>query len=278
MMAQTRYKIGEFSRLGRVTVRTLRHYEKIGLLKPGIVDMWTGYRYYSPEQLQKLLSIVQLKQLGFSLAEITELYENDTHYPDIGALESKIKTCEEELQLLKSRHSQLQNLVAAQRKRIDMEKIFFDSLPSIIVAYNRTILPSYDALGQHLVTVVAPEMARLGCECPEPGYCFTVETAKEYKAENFEIEYCEKVKSAKKDSDIVKFKPLPEFPTAICMKVYGPYTKLRESYIELFAEIAKMGYEIADAPRACYVDGIWNQENPDKWLTIIQVPVRNASV
>ena len=121
-------------------------------------------------------------------------------------------------------------------------------------------------------------MARLGCECPEPGYCFTVETAKEYKAENFEIEYCEKVKSAKKDSDIVKFKTLPEFPTAICMKVYGPYTKLRESYIELFAEIAKMGYEIADAPRACYVDGIWNQENPDKWLTIIQVPVRNASV
>ena len=158
------------------------------------------------------------------------------------------------------------------------KRFFFDSLPSIIVAYNRTILPSYDALGQYLVTVVAPEMARLGCECPEPGYCFTVETAKEYKAENFEIEYCEKVKSAKKDSDIVKFKTLPEYPTAICMKVYGPYTKLRESYIELFAEIAKMGYEIADAPRACYVDGIWNQENPDKWLTIIQVPVRNASV
>ena len=122
MMAQTKYKIGEFSRLGRVTVRTLRHYEKIGLLKPGIVDMWTGYRYYSPEQLQKLLSIVQLKQLGFSLAEISELYENDTHYPDIGALESKIKTCEEELQLLKSRHSQLKNLVAAQRKRIDMAR------------------------------------------------------------------------------------------------------------------------------------------------------------
>ena len=73
MMAQIKYKIGEFSRLGRVTVRTLRHYEKIGLLKPGIVDRWTGYRYYSPEQLQKLLSIVQLKQLGFSLAEITEL-------------------------------------------------------------------------------------------------------------------------------------------------------------------------------------------------------------
>ena len=80
--------------------------------------------------------------------------------------------------------------------------------------------------------------------------------------------------SAKDDSEIVKFKTLPEYPTAICMKVYGPYSKLRESYIELFAEIAKMGYEIADAPRANYVDGIWNQEDPEKWLTVIQVPVR----
>lgn len=143
MMAQTKYKIGEFSRLGRVTVRTLRHYEKIGLLKPGIVDMWTGYRYYSPEQLQKLLSIVQLKQLGFSLAEISELYENDTHYPDIGALESKIKTCEEELQLLKSRHSQLKNLVAAQRKRIDMEKFFLTRYPQSL---SRTTGPFFPAM------------------------------------------------------------------------------------------------------------------------------------
>ena len=274
MMAQTKYKIGEFSRLGRVTVRTLRHYEKIGLLKPGIVDRWTGYRYYSPEQLQKLLSIVQLKQLGFSLAEITELYEDDTHSPDIRALESKIKACEQELQMLKDRYARLRSLVAAQKKRMNMEKIYFDTLPSITVAYNRTVLSGYDALGMHLVNVVAPEMARLGCECPEPGYCFTVETAREYKAENFEIEYCERVTSAKDDSEIVKFKTLPEYQTAICMKVYGPYSKLRESYIELFAEIAKMGYEIADAPRANYVDGIWNQEDPEKWLTVIQVPVR----
>ncbi len=41
-MAKIKYKTGQFSRLGRVTVRTLRHYEKIGLLKPGIVDMWTA--------------------------------------------------------------------------------------------------------------------------------------------------------------------------------------------------------------------------------------------
>ncbi|MBQ0149604.1 MAG: MerR family DNA-binding transcriptional regulator [Bacteroidales bacterium] len=53
-MEKTKYKTGEFSKLARVTVRTLRHYEDLGLLKPDIVDRWTGYRYYSPGQLQKL--------------------------------------------------------------------------------------------------------------------------------------------------------------------------------------------------------------------------------
>ena len=39
---------------------------------------------------------------------------------------------------------------------------------------------------------------------------------------------------------------------------------------------AKEGYKIVDAPRAVYIDGIWNQEDPAKWLTIIQVPVEKA--
>ena len=43
--------------------------------------------------------------------------------------------------------------------------------------------------------------------------------------------------------------------------------------MNLFAEIASMGYKISGAPRASYVDGCWNQEDPEKWLTIIQVPV-----
>ena len=93
-MEQLKYKIGEFSRLGRVTVRTLRHYGEIGLLKPEIIDRQTSYRYYSARQLQKLLAIVQLKELGFSLAEIRDLYEEDTHFPDIRMMERKIADCD----------------------------------------------------------------------------------------------------------------------------------------------------------------------------------------
>lgn len=277
-MTQTKYKIGEFSKLARVTVRTLRHYEELGLLKPDIVDMWTGYRYYSPGQLQKLLFIIQLKNLGFSLSEIAELYCDDSHYPSMSSIESKIRDCEEQLEKLRQRHAQLRGILSEQRKIEKMDKIYFDTLPAMTVACNKTVLENYDALGMHLCTVVGPEMARLGCQCPEPGYCFTVETAGEYKAENFEIEYCEKITEMGQDSELIKFKQLPEVPETICMKVYGPYSKLRESYLELFAEIAKLGYRITDSPRACYVDGIWNQEDPEKWLTIIQVPVKKTNL
>lgn len=75
------------------------------------------------------------------------------------------------------------------------------------------------------------------------------------------------------DSKIIQFKKLPEVPTAICMKHIGPYDKFYQSYTELFQYIEKQGYRITGQPRCCYVDGIWNQPDPEKWLSIIQVPV-----
>ena len=58
----------------QVTIKTLRHYEQKELLIPEEVDEWTGYRYYSIGQMQKLTSIRQLQQLGFTLEEIKDLY------------------------------------------------------------------------------------------------------------------------------------------------------------------------------------------------------------
>ena len=71
---------------------------------------------------------------------------------------------------------------------------------------------------------------------------------------------------------------IPEVPTAVCMKVYGPYERLYQNFIDLFAWMEKEGWKVADAPRAVYVDGIWNQEDPEKWLTIIQVPAQRTDI
>ena len=61
MREKTKLKIGEFSQMMQVTVKTLRHYEQKGLLIPHEVDEWTGYRYYSVEQMQRLNTIRNYK-------------------------------------------------------------------------------------------------------------------------------------------------------------------------------------------------------------------------
>ena len=63
-------KIGDFARLGQVSVVTLRHYDEMDLLKPVRVEPLTGYRFYAADQLPRLNRILALKDLGFSLEQI----------------------------------------------------------------------------------------------------------------------------------------------------------------------------------------------------------------
>jgi DNA-binding transcriptional MerR regulator len=69
------FKIGDFSKLSRVSVKTLRYYDELGLLKPAHVDHFTGYRYYAIDQLPRLNRILALKDLGFSLEQTMRLLE-----------------------------------------------------------------------------------------------------------------------------------------------------------------------------------------------------------
>ena len=260
----------------QVTVKTLRHYEQKGLLIPDEVDEWTGYRYYTVEQMQRLNNIRELQQLGFSLDEIGMLYEDDSHAPTIGQLSRKIRDTEQQLRMLIDRREKLLNWRRSLKEIRTMEKFSIHSLPEIIVASHREVIPSYEAIGEMCCNVIGPEMQRLGCKCPPPGYCFTVEHNKEYTPTDIDIEYCEQVEEMGQDSAIVQFKRLPAVPEALCMKHYGPYDRFYESYTELFKYVEQNGYRIVGKPRCSYIDGIWNQENPELWLSIIQVPVEKV--
>jgi DNA-binding transcriptional MerR regulator len=70
-------KIGEFSRLSQVTVKTLHHYDDIGLLKPSHVDRFTKHRYYALEQLPHVHRIMTLKELGLSLEQISKMVDSE---------------------------------------------------------------------------------------------------------------------------------------------------------------------------------------------------------
>ena len=273
MSKKTRLKIGEFSQLMQVTVKTLRHYEQKGLLLPDEVDEWTGYRYYSIDQMQKLQAIRDLQRLGFSLDEIKDLFEDNSHIPSIRQLTEKIKETEAQLKQLITRRNRLLDWRNTRKEMKTMEKFSIQSLPEIIVASHREVLPDYAAIGSMCVEIIAPEMQRLGCKCPPPGYCFTIEHDREYKPTDVDIEYCEQVEEMGEDSAIIQFKRLPAVPKALCMKHVGPYERFYESYIEAFRYIEEHGYKPVGQFRTCYVDGVWNQEDPEKWLSIIQIPI-----
>src|SRR5689334_320401 len=99
------FSIGDFARLGRVSVRMLRHYDAIGVLRPAAVDPSSGYRFYRADQLRRLNRIVALKDLGFTLEQVSSI------------LDEKLSV--EELRgMLRLRRAQLAEQMAADAARL----------------------------------------------------------------------------------------------------------------------------------------------------------------
>src|SRR5690348_10624181 len=70
------FSIGDFAALGRVSVRMLRHYDALGLLRPAATDPLNGYRHYEADQLRRLNRIIALKDLGLTLAQVGDILDN----------------------------------------------------------------------------------------------------------------------------------------------------------------------------------------------------------
>lgn len=98
------FKISEFSRLSRIPLQTLRYYDQLGILKPGMTDESTGYRYYFAEQLLEINRIVIYKELGFTLQQIALLLHEDISTEQIrGMLRLKESEIERQLDMERSR-------------------------------------------------------------------------------------------------------------------------------------------------------------------------------
>ena len=89
----------------------------------------------------------------------------------------------------------------------------------------------------------------------------------------FDIEYCEQVVEPKHDSSLIAFRTVEAEPLAACLNYYGNYDGLDEAARRLTAEVEAMGYRPTSPARYSFVDGIWNQADPAKWLTVVQLPV-----
>lgn len=266
------YKIGDFSKLSKVTVKALRFYEKEGLIKPVYIDEWTGYRYYESYQLIDISKITSLKQIGLSINEIKQIITKKADLKSI--LIVKKEEIKNHIQEYSYYLSKINYLLEEKEMK---EEIFEKKVSSCLIFYKEGILTDYSEASRFILQA-GVECSNLnpGIKCMEPDYSFMSYLDKEYKENNIKVRYCqavEKTNTSYKENESIKFVDLPE-ETCICIYHKGPYDDLRHSYSKLLKYIEENNYKIKDNIRECYIDGIWNKEDVSQWLTEIQVPIK----
>ncbi len=267
------FRIGIFSKMNRVTIKTLRYYDQIGLLKPTRVDEWTNYRYYSAKNITQLHRIIALKQIGFSIKEIKEILNKNLSSKDLIKFLEKKKNETETLSLeIKEKANRIDSYLNVLKQENIMENnVIIKELPEVIVASMRKVIANYDEFNE-FYPVMGKLMEKHGVKCATPGYCFSLYHDGEYKEKDIDVEICESVDKIYESKDGITYKQIPSTKAA-CILHKGPYTTIGKSYEAIFSWIERNGYQTADMPRESYIDGCWNKENPEDWLTEIQIPV-----
>ncbi len=143
------FRIGDFSQMGQVSIRTLRLYDELGLLNPAQIDKFTGYRYYTIEQLPRLNRILALKDLGLSLDQIGELIKRDLPVDQLrGMLMLKQAEIEQQMQEMQAQMRR----VAARLNQIEREgkppqyEVVIKSVEAQTIASCRRVVPDLSAM------------------------------------------------------------------------------------------------------------------------------------
>ncbi|MDO4312168.1 MAG: MerR family transcriptional regulator [Eubacteriales bacterium] len=267
-------KIGDFSKLSRVSIRMLRYYDEIGLLKPVKIDTFTGYRYYSEEQLPIMARINSLKDMGFGLTVIREMLECyddkevighylENHYAELTAL--SVETAQR-LQLLETAITRL-------RKDESMSyDVVLKILPKRQVASVRRIIPAYEQEGM-LWHMLFQETAPLNLVMEDPPFTSAVLHDREFKEADVDVEVQVSVKGNYPDTEHVQFKEEPEV-TAASTTFQGDYKQFRDVYASLAAWVSSNGYEFCEGMRDIYHVSPHETQNPEEWVTEVCCPVR----
>lgn len=185
-------KVGEFSRLGYVTVRALRLYDDLGLLKPAHVDASTGYRYYSLEQLPRLNRILALKELGLDLEQIRRMLDLPLSLEAVrGMLQLKQAELEQQLDRTQLQLDRL-NLRLRQMEQEGRPEPLLDvhlkPLPALNVASIRAVVPHVDQVGLYCNAHFTLLAGWLGAAGMALGQTINLYYAEEYHEEQIEME------------------------------------------------------------------------------------------
>lgn len=261
-------KIGEFSKLSRLTVKALRYYEKEGLLTPASVDEWTGYRLYETAQLETAARVKAFRQLGLSVGEIKDILGGG----DVRlALMHKEKALEREKADIERHLTGIRHILEENNMKYQVTE---KTVPETLVYTSETVLDSREDIMTWIPSVGAECLSlNPGLKCARTPYEFCEFLDGEYKENGVRVRHTEAVMERGKENEHIRFSILP---AAKVLSVFhkGSYDTIGEAYAYVAKYAEANGYKIASAPRECYIDGCWNKESEEEWLTEIQLPVQ----
>ena len=266
-------KIGEFSRLSMTPVSTLRYYDEIGLLSPIDVDNFTGYRYYSSEQLPKLNRITALKDIGLSLAEIVQVTTRGASNNELReALKRKKVEREQALKVEKGRllrlEAWLENLAAD--TTMDEYEVTIKRINPQKAVCLRRVMPSYHSEGELWGEICGylGSLKNVQYAGPAMNICHD----SEYREKDVDIEVAIPVANAVPESDDIRVRDLPGHEQVASVVHKGSFDTIIKAYQFLMGWMETNGYKMAGPDRTLYLNDP-TEVAPDEILQELQIPI-----
>lgn len=263
------YQIGDFSKITRLSIKTLRYYHECNLLVPARVDKESGYRYYDEKCIEKAKIIIALKDLDFNLKEIKSILESCSDDCDMlsfikkkhSEIQSKLKKYEAADMKLKSLVKQMDGINVPYKNKA-IEKDVNDILAASIRFKGR-----YDDIGKYA------SMLYKNCKGHIKGRYFCLYHDECYKEKDADIEVCLEVSKEINTGD-VKTRAL-KGGRVISIIHKGPYDKVGDAYKKVLDYIGKNKLKALNPSREIYIKGpgmIFNG-NPKNYITELQIMV-----
>ncbi len=266
------YKIGEFSKITELSVKTLRYYDEENILNPSYRNQENGYRYYSEEDYDKAMLIVLLRKLNFSIMELKDvlkIYQSKSDLPYI--LEEKKAIIQKKIDKEKALLKEIDLFIHSNSKEKNLMNYQVDIriVAPVLVASIR-YHGKYSELGKYIAEIYKNLK---GNGCGTPFNCYYEEGYKEI----VDIEVCVPTKK-KIDNSNIETKELPEIK-AIHTVHYGPYDEIGKAY-KTIIDYAKLNNLKCVLPsREIYVKGpgMIFKGNPNNYITEILVPFEDEA-
>jgi DNA-binding transcriptional MerR regulator len=261
-------KIGDFARLGQVSVRMLRNYDELGLLVPAHVDPWTNYRSYTAGQLARLNRIVALKGLGFSLDAVGRLLDEDLTVEQLrGMLVLRRAELADELRSTTGRLAAVEarlRLIEGEQSMSEREFVV-KALPAMRVAERSFAVSAPEEIGPRVGPLFGEVYGAIRAAGAEPGLGLSYYVV---GAEGMECHagfgYGGEPASG---FDLVE---LPAVAEAVTQVHLGSMATIGESWQAFGAWLEEHGAEPAGPSREVYLEAPMDDE--DAWVTELQLP------